>query len=150
MSLLGKLFGRGGDKNILPPLQHDHLGELRWDPDSTGWIGSAQTPTGPVELYVGLGDVDCYPDPAALKLIADLLPFLGVCDEAARPMLQERFEKMRLGKGPGQFRLTGAQIFAKYVAEGIVELVFQTIPDDRAIWRVGFKGTVAQYLGRDD
>ena len=99
---------------------------------------------------VGLGDRATYPDLAACDLVADALNSLPSRDAAARPWLLGRAERARPESVAPDFKLNAVQTFRNYVPERIVELVYETVPDDGAIWRVGFTGDDATFVGRDD
>lgn len=150
MGIISRLFGRTPKRPPLPPMQHPFLGVLSWDEDSTCWKGSFPGPPLAVEIYVGLGDRGTYPDIAACDLVAGALSSLPSRDAAARPLLLGRFGKARLGSSAPDFKLNAVKTFRNYVPKSIVELVYETVPDDGAIWRVGFTGDAATFVGRDD
>lgn len=130
-------------------MQHPRLGVLTWDEDTTCWKGIFTGPPHTVEIYVGIGERDKYPDEAACDLVAETLSALPSRDVAARPRLLDRFGRLRQGSAAPEFKLNAVQTFRNYVPEGIVELVYETVPDDLAVWRVCFKGDEATSVGRD-
>ena len=148
MGIISRLFGRALKRPPLPPMRHPCLGMFSWNADTNCWKGVY---TGPdtVELR-GLGDRATYPDLAACDLVADALNSLPSRDAAARPWLLGRAERARPESVAPDFKLNAVQTFRNYVPERIVELVYETVPDDGAIWRVGFTGDDATFVGRDD
>jgi len=150
MDIFSRLFGRVLKRPPLPPMRHACLGMLSWDADTNCWKGVFAGPPNSVEIYVGLGDRATYPDIAACDLVADALISLPSRDIAARPWLLGRAERARPKSAAPDFKLNAVQTFRNYVPEHIVELVYETVPDDGAIWRVGFTGDAATYVGRDD
>jgi hypothetical protein len=150
MGIISRLLGRTRKLPPLPPMKHTRLGMLSWDEDSTCWKGQFAGPPHAVEVYIGLGERGAYPDDAACDLVADALSSLPLRDTAARPLLLGRSEKPRSESPTPEFRLKAVQTFRNYVPKGIVELVYETVPDDLAIWRVGFTGDSATFVGRDD
>jgi len=130
-------------------MQHPGLGVLTWDEDTTCWKGNFLGPPHPVEIYVGLGERDTYPDEAACDLVAEALRSLPSYDVAARPFLIGRFARLWSGSAAPDFKLNAVQTFRNYVPKRIIELVYETVPDDLAVWRVCFKGDEVTSVARD-
>jgi hypothetical protein len=150
MGIISRLFGRAPKRPPLPPMRHPRLGTLSWDADTDCWKGIFPGPPHAVEIYVGVGDRATYPDVVACDLVADALSALPSRDTAARPLLLGRAERARPESVGLDFKLNAVQTFRNYVPKCIVELVYETVPDDGAIWRVGFTGDAATFVGRDD
>jgi hypothetical protein len=150
MGIISRLFRSPPKRPPLPPLPHPRLGVLTWDADTTCWKGIYPGPPHTVEIYIGLGERDTYPDEAACNLVAETLNSLPSRDAAARPLLLGRFARLRRGSAAPEFKLNAVQTFRNYVPKNIVELVYETVPDDLAIWRVSFTGNEATSVGRDD
>ena len=84
MGIVSRLFHRTPKHPPLPPMQHPGLGVLTCDEDTTCWKGISPGPPQAVEIFVGTGKRDTYPDEAACDLVAETLRSLPSRDVAAR------------------------------------------------------------------
>ncbi len=150
MSILRRLFGLAEEPEepTLPPLNDPILGELRWDADSEGWVGSVQGRNGKLNVYLGSGSAQEYPSDKLRELLRD--PYVRFRELAEIALVYLRASgKAEVWKvDPSAFVVDGLQSFEHYVADGAYTITFAN--GDSGIWRVNFKNGRPVACGVDD
>lgn len=149
MNLLQRLFGRKVEEPALPPLNDPSLGELHWDAESGGWVGTLAVSNESIQVYLGSGTAHKYPSDQMRQLLRE--PHARFEERAASALTYLRASGKAKGwkVDPAAFVVTGLESYEHYLKSGTYTITF-TAGGSEAVWRVNFENAQPIGCGVDD